>query len=481
MNLALRTHQLPMVDHMLDVPRSAIWAGMGLGKTLAALYSIGLTQCVERDMTLILGPKRVIECVWPDEAKKWSAVLQSVEVAVVSGTPTARAKALKADANIFTLAYDNLPWLLAHLDGKWPFARVIADESTRLKTLRVSIRTSTKGKQFVSGQGGVRARSIAKVAHFKNLTRWSNLTGTPSPNGYLDLWGQTWFLDAGVRLGHTFGAYKERYFTNIAQGDQRAIWKLQPFAEQQINAKLSDLTLSMEAKDHFNLPPLISNTIYVELPAAARRLYRDMEKKLYAEIDGTAVEAFTAGAKSQKLLQMASGAVYLNPELGEAQRGPKIWKALHDAKIQALDSVLVESAGSPVLVAYYFRSDLERLLLAFPHGRLLDSDPQTIRDWNAGKIPLLFSHPKSAGHGLNLQDGGNILVFFSHDWNLEEYLQIIERIGPTRQAQSGHDRSVFVHYLVARGTVDEDVLARRETKREVQDVLMAAMKRRLAA
>jgi SNF2 family DNA or RNA helicase len=205
-----------------------------------------------------------------------------------------------------------------------------------------------------------------------------------------------------------------------------------------------------------------------------------MEKNLYTEIGGTPIEALTAGMKSQKLLQMASGAVYLNAVLGEVQRGPKNWKEVYDGKIQALDSVVSEAAGAPVLVAYYFVSDLSRLSAAFPHGRLLDADPATIRAWNAGQIPLLFAHPKSAGHGLNLQDGGNILVFFSHDWNLEEYLQIIERIGPTRQAQSGYDRSVYVHYLVARDTVDEDVLARRESKRAVQDVLMASMKRRAA-
>lgn len=469
-----------MVDHLHGAPRVGLWAGMGLGKTFVSLYTINTMQWIERDLTLVLAPKRVAESTWPDEVSKWRAMLPNIELSIVAGTAKQRAHALTKDANVFTLCYQNIPWLIEHLAGRWPFARVIADESTRLKSLRVTMQISKLGKEFVTGQGGVRAKAIAKIAHFGDLKYWWNLTGTPSPNGYLDLWGQTWFLDQGLRLGRNFGSYKERYFQNVAQGDQRAIWVPQRFALQQINRKLADITLSVEAKDHFKLPPLISNVIYVDMPSDARRQYHEMEKHLYTEIEGAPIEALTAGMKSQKLLQMASGAVYLNAVLGEKQGGPKNWKEVYDGKIQALDSVLSEAAGAPVLVAYYFRSDLARLQSAFPHGRLLDADPRTIRDWNAGKIAVLFAHPKSAGHGLNLQDGGNILVFFSHDWNLEEYLQIIERIGPTRQAQSGYDRSVYVHYLVARDTVDEDVLARRESKRAVQDVLMASMKRRAA-
>lgn len=469
-----------MVDHLLEIPRNGLWAGMGLGKTFVSLYAISLAQYMARDLTLVLAPKRVSESTWPDEARKWGHLLPGIEVVAVAGNQRERAAALRKDANVFTLGYSNIPWLIEHLSGRWPFARVVADESTRLKSLRVTMQVSKLGKEFVTGQGGVRAKALAKVAHFDGLTAWWNLTGTPSPNGYLDLWGQTWFLDRGVRLGRNFGAYKERYFQNVAQGEQRPIWVPQRHALQHINTKLADITLSVEARDHFKLPPLVSNVIYVDLPAEARRQYREMEKRLYTEVAGTPIEALTAAMKSQKLLQMASGAVYLNIALGEIQRGPKNWKAVHDAKIQALDSVISEAAGASVMVAYYFVSDLARLMAAFPHARTLDADPATIRDWNAGNISLLFAHPKSAGHGLNLQDGGNILVFFSHDWNLEEYLQIIERIGPTRQAQSGHDRSVYVHYLVARNTVDEDVLARRESKREVQDVLMSSMKRRAA-
>lgn len=231
------------------------------------------------------------------------------------------------------------------------------------------------------------------------------------------------------------------------------------------------MCLTIDARDHFDLAEPIVSTIRVELPAKARALYRDMEREMFAQIGEHEVEAFSAAARTIKCLQLASGAAYVDDSATE-------WVEVHDAKLQALDSIVAEAAGASVLVAYHFRSDLARLQRAFPRGRHLDQDTQTIRDWNAGRIPVLFAHPASAGHGLNLQDGGNILVFFSHWWDLEQYQQIIERIGPTRQAQAGHERPVFVHHIVAADTVDEIVMARRESKREVQDLLLEAMKAR---
>jgi SNF2 family DNA or RNA helicase len=188
------------------------------------------------------------------------------------------------------------------------------------------------------------------------------------------------------------------------------------------------------------------------------------------ELESHEVEAFGAAARTIKCLQLANGAAYV----GE---GNTEFIEVHEAKLQALESIVEEAAGAPILVAYHFKSDLARLQRTFPAGRALDADPRTIQDWNAGRIPVLFAHPASAGHGLNLQDGGNTLAFFGHWWNLEEYQQIIERIGPTRQAQAGHDRPVFIHHIVATDTVDEMVMARRDSKAEVQDILMQAMKR----
>jgi SNF2 family DNA or RNA helicase len=284
------------------------------------------------------------------------------------------------------------------------------------------------------------------------------------------LWGQAWFLDRGQRLGRTWEAFVQRWFRSIPGDNGFTRIEPMPFAQEQIEDRMRDLCLSLDARDWFDIRQPIENVIRVELPKRARALYEDMEREMFMQLDGHEIEAFSAAAKTIKCLQIANGAAYTD-EAGN-------WSEVHDAKLQALEDVIEEAAGMPVLVAYHFKSDLARLLRAFPKGRHLDQDPQTIRDWNAGKIPILFAHPASAGHGLNLQDGGNILVMFGHWWDLEQYQQIVERIGPTRQAQAGHDRPVFIHHIVAADTIDEIVMARRESKREVQDLLLEAMKRK---
>lgn len=454
-----REYQQPVIDHILDVSRDAVWAGMGMGKTVSALTTLDILEITEPGPALVLAPRRVAASTWPDEATKW-AHLRNVEVSAVVGTPEERRAALKRPATIYTTNYDNLPWLVEHFGDKWPFRKVVADESTKLKSFRLR-------------QGGVRAQSLARVAHCK-VDRFIELTGTPSPNGLQDLWGQTWFLDKGVRLGRSFEAFKARWFQSIQVGNDRHAVRLEPlpFAQEQIEDRMRDICLSLNARDYFDISEPIVNVIRVELPAKARRIYTDMEREMFLALEcGAEVEAFNAASKTIKCLQLANGAIYTDDTCSA-------FADIHDAKLQALDDVIEEAAGMPVLVAYHFKSDLARLQRAFPKGRALDKDPQTIRDWNAGKIPVLFAHPASAGHGLNLQDGGNILAFFGHWWDLEQYQQIIERIGPTRQAQAGHDRPVFVYHIVAADTVDELVMARRESKREVQDLLLEAMKRK---
>lgn len=453
-----REYQHAIIDHMLALPRSAAWAGMGMGKTLATLTTIDILEITEPGPALVLAPLRVAASTWPDEAKKW-AHLRNVEVSAVIGTPEERRAALKRPASVYTTNYDNLPWLIEHLGDKWPFRKVVADESTKLKSFRLR-------------QGGLRAQALGRVAHCK-VDRFIELTGTPSPNGLQDLWGQAWFLDKGVRLGLSYEAFKSRWFQSIQVGADRHAVRLDPlpFAHEQIIGKLQDLCLSLDARDYFDIAEPIVNVVRVDLPVRARKHYQNLEREMFAEIDGAEIEAFNAASRTIKCLQLANGAIYTDDTCSA-------WSEVHDAKLQALDEIIEEAAGMPVLVAYHFKSDLARLLKAFPKGRHLDKDPQTIRDWNAGKIPVLFAHPASAGHGLNLQDGGNILAFYGHWWDLEQYQQIIERIGPTRQAQAGHNRPVFIYHIIAADTVDELVMARRESKREVQDLLLEAMKRR---
>ncbi|MEL5315719.1 DEAD/DEAH box helicase [Serratia ureilytica] len=454
-----RPYQDLIINHLLDTPRSNVWAGMGMGKTVATLTGLEdlFMAGSETQPALVLAPLRVAASTWPDEVEKWGH-LRNIEIQPIVGTAKERAAALlNSNASVFSTNYDNLVWLVEQLGGRWPFGTVIADESTRLKSFRLR-------------QGGKRAAALAKVAH-KHVHRWVNLTGTPAPNGLIDLWGQAWFVDQGERLGRTYSAFTSRWFNSIQfPGQQWSKLEARPCAQEQMQAALHDVTISLDAADWFDIDAPIHNVIRVPLPPKARSQYLAMEKEMFLELNGAGVEALNAAAKTVKCLQIASGAIYTD-DVGT-------WAEVHDAKLQALDSILSESGGMPVLVAYHFKSDLARLLKAFPKGRQLDADPQTIRDWNAGKIPVLFAHPASAGHGLNLQDGGNILVFFSHWWDLEQYQQIIERIGPTRQAQAGHRRPVWIHHIIAADTTDEMVMERRNSKREVQDILLEAMKKR---
>ncbi|MCH7295442.1 DEAD/DEAH box helicase [Acinetobacter higginsii] len=457
-DVVFKPYQHEIVNFILENDRCGVWAGMGLGKTLSTLTALDMLDLIEPGATLVVAPLRVAATTWPDEAKKWKH-LEHFKVVAIVGTAEERVRALKQQANVYTINYENLPWLVGYLKENWFFTKVVADESTKLKGFRVS-------------QGSVRARALGKVAHTR-VKRFIALTGTPSPNGLKDLWGQVWFIDRGQRLGTSFGAFTQRWFQQVQVGADRNAVQLVPFphSQNEIQTKLKDICLSIEAKDYFDIKDPIFRTVEIDLKGKARKLYDEMEKEMFIELsETTEVEAFNAASKTMKCLQLASGSIYTD-EQGN-------WQSVHDLKLQALESIVEEACGMPVLVAYHFKSDLERLLKAFPIGKHLDKDPKTIHDWNAGKIPVLFAHPASAGHGLNLQDGGNILVFFSHWWDLEQYQQIIERIGPTRQAQAGHDRPVYIYHIIAKNTIDSVVMERRDSKREVQDLLMEAMKRR---
>jgi SNF2 family DNA or RNA helicase len=441
-----------ITNHILDIERNAVWAGMGLGKTVSTLNALDTLQMLDSRPALVVAPLRVARATWPDEARKWRH-LRHLHVLPIVGKPQERIAALRQDAHIYTTNFEQLPWLVEHFEKRaWPFANIIIDEATKLKGFRLR-------------QGTQRAKALAKVAHDK-CERLVELTGTPSPNGLLDLWGQIWFLDKGRRLGRTFDDFKQRWFTQSYDGYSV---EARPFAQEQIQAALRDICLTIDAKDWFPLKDPIVNNIMIDMPAKARVHYEDMEKRMFTELAADKkVEALGAAAKTMRCLHIAGGFSFY----GESRQ----WTDVHDLKLQALEEIIEEAAGMPVLVAYQWVPALERLRKAFPQGRQLDSDPQTIRDWNAGKIPVMFAHPQSAGHGLNLQDGGNILVYFDHWWNLEERMQILERVGPTRQLQAGHDRPVFIHNIIAAGTVDELVIKRVETKRETQDILLEAMK-----
>lgn len=473
---SFRPYQYMIRDFILNVPKCAVWSFMGSGKTVSTLTALDTIQMsgLEERPALVVAPLRVARDVWPNEIHEWPH-LEHMKIVPVLGTPHQRLDALRKHADVYTINFENLEWLIGTLWDRWPFGSIVIDESTKIKSLRASVRKNKQGTEFVAGQGGARAKALLKVVYQHKPSRFIELSGTPASKGLQDLWGQIYFLDYGKRLGNVFEAFKNRWFRQSYDGFSI---EPQPFAQEQIQDQLKDICLALKSEDWFDLEKSIQRDIVVELPTEARRMYRDMERTLLAEIaNGHKIEAFNAGARTMKCRQLAAGAAYLGKP-GELP-GKREWAEIHDAKLDALEEIVEECGGAPILVAYNFKSDLERLMKRFKHGRHLDNKPQTIKDWNAGKIPILFSHPESAGHGLNLQHGGNILVYFSFDWKAEPYAQIAERIGPVRQAQAGYKRNVYIYRIIAKNTVEEDIIDVLEKNRSIEETLMNGLKRRV--
>jgi SNF2 family DNA or RNA helicase len=465
---SLNPPQYPMVKWVRKHKRCALWAGMGIGKTTGVLFAIVLMELLgelKKGPILVVAPARVARDTWPDEVKKWQQ-FQDIRITSLSGLPAQRLKILKGSLEgLYTISYELLPWLVEHYLEKWPFRTVIADESDRLKGFREKSRMGTSLSSQKSGKSGKRAHAIARVAH--TLTdRWINLTGTPSPNGLKDLWGQTWFLDRGARLGSTYTAFKQRWFMPRWSGTG-----IQPqqFADAQIHKALGDICLTVDPKDYFDLKDPIERTVTVKLPPRAKMLYQKMERELFIEIKGNKVDAMTAAGMVNKCLQLANGAIYTDyPQ----------WEHVHDEKIEALRSIQAEAGGMPLLVAYQFKSDKTRILAAFP-GAIDIATPKGLDAFKSGQIPIGIAHPKSMGHGIDgLQLVTNILVRFGHDWDLGARMQMLERIGPMRQKQAKLERPVFVYNIVAQATIDVDVQRAHANKRSVQDALLLAMKER---
>lgn len=449
-----RRYQELIADFIKAVKRCAVWSSPGTGKTGSTLTALDDLSYVEDIYpALIVAPLRVARTTWPNEVRKWNH-LKHLRVVVISGTLKERRAALRTSADIYTTNFEQLPWLVEELGDKWPFKTVVADEATKLKGFRLR-------------QGTQRAKALARVAHTK-IKRFIELTGTPSPNGLQDLWGQAWFIDKGDRLGRTFDAFKQRWFHASHTGFGV---EANDNAQQQIQEALKDVCITIDAADWFPLEEPIVNKIMVELPPAAQVMYRQMEKQFFMELEsGAQIEALNAAAKSMKMLQLCNGAMYLPDS--------DAWEVVHDQKLDAMEEIVEEAAGMPVLCLYNFKSDLARLKKRFPDGIDL-SQKGALERAQAGEGRIWFGHPASMGHGVDgLQYHTNIMAFFGYSWSLENYLQAIERIGPTRQLQAGFKRPVFMHLIMAADTLDEVVIERLHNKREVQDVLMEAMKTR---
>lgn len=397
------------------------------------------------EKVLVIAPLRVAQKTWPDEIKKWDH-LKHLRISRILGTEKQRLGALQAKADIWIINRENVEWLVDLYGKNWPFDMVVIDELSSFK--------SSKAKRF---------RALRKVRPM--IKRIVGLTGTPAPNGLIDLWPQVYLLDQGERLGKTVTGYRSRYF-EPGKRNRTVIftWDPKPGAEEAIYSKLEDLCVSMSAEDWLQMPERIDREVIVQIPEAARAQYDQLERDLLLPFAGGDITADTMAILSNKLLQMANGAVY--DENGATRE-------IHRAKLEALDDILEAANGQPVLVFYNYQHDRDRVLKHIPTARVLDTEDD-IEKWNQGKIPVMLAHPASAGHGLNLQAGGNIIVWFGLTWSLELYLQAIARL-----YRQGQDKSVIVHHLIAEGTIDEDVMRALAGKDVSQKALLEAVKARI--
>jgi SNF2 family DNA or RNA helicase len=446
-----RPHQDLIVNYCWQHKRCSIWAHPGLGKT-SAIYKLLdiLMMCGSNFFpVLVIAPLPVARDVWPAEQQKWIDFKGIRVVPIIGSTPARRIAATMLHGDVYTINYENLPWLKEYFGDKWPFKIVIADESTKLRGYRLK------------GQGGKRATALGEVAHLTG--RWINLTGTPSPKGLESLWGQQWFVDFGSRLGHSYTDFLKRWFT--VDPYTREV-EPRPNARPEIYRALADCAIALRAEDWLDVQAPHFFERKVELPEGARAQYRTMEKKFFADMPDKKIVAFAAVAKSGKLIQMASGSIYDENHVDH-------W--VHDAKIESLRS-LYDELGENLLVVYHFNFDIRNIQKEFPEAIVYHGKTQEDL-WNSGKAPMMLVHPKSAGHGLNLQHGGRAVCFFTNTWDLELRLQVLERIGPARQLQSGYNRAVLVYDIIANKTVDENVLDRLSGRATEQEALMAARAR----
>lgn len=402
-------------------------------------------MCVDR--VLVIAPKRVAEDTWTTEAEKWDH-LKDLKISRVIGTRGQRLKALQEDSDVYVINRENVPWLVDLYRNSWPFDMVVVDELSSFK--------SSQAKRFKA------MRSVRPM-----VRRFVGLTGTPTPNGLMDLWPQMYLIDQGERLGKTITGYRQRYFIpGKTNGYVVYSYELKRGSEERIRELISDICVSMKAADYLKMPELTVNDIPVKLSDKELEIYRQMEREQLLEIEEEEVTALSAAAVYNKLLQMANGGVY-------ADDGTVI--EIHRRKLEALEEIIDTAAGQPILVFYTFRHDFVRLAQHFKalHPRTLKGQ-QDIRDWNEGKIPLLLAQPASMGHGLNLQAGGHIIVWYGLNWSLELYQQANARL-----YRQGQKNGVIIHRLIAQGTVDEEVAERLQKKDRTQDELLEALKARI--
>ncbi|CAK0780960.1 DEAD/DEAH box helicase [Gammaproteobacteria bacterium] len=439
MIFAPHAYQARAIGHVMDSPGCLLALDMGLGKTAITLTALAqLLHGFDVSRCLVIAPKRVAENTWPAEAAKWEHT-KTLRVSVALGSEKQRQAALDRDADLYIINTDNVPWLVAqYKPDAWPFDLVVLDESTRFKD-----------------QSTQRFKALRRV--LGKINKIVLLSGTPAPQGPMDLWAQLYLIDRGQRLGRSFSGFRNRYFTSDYMGYK---WEPRPGAQEGIEKAVADVVLSMQAADWLDMPEVVVVDVPVELPRDAMKTYRKLERDCLAELESATVTAMSAAALCNKLTQCASGFLY--DEFKDAH-------VIHEVKLDALED-LIEAAGGPAMLAYAYKFDRERISRRFPQAVEV-REPGAVDRWNRGGIPLLLAHPASAGHGLNLQQGGRHLIWYGLPWSLELYLQTNARLH-----RQGQREAVIIHRIIATGTIDERIARVLSDKKTGLDALMSALR-----
>ena len=436
-------YQTFATDYILEHPVSAILLDMGLGKsviTLTAIFDLTLDSFLVRKV-LVIAPLRVARDTWPAEIEKWDH-LRGLKYTVAVGSEGQRKSALLQRVQIYIINRENVEWLVCRSGLPFDYDMVVADELSSFK--------SHQAKRF---------KSLLKVR--PSVRRIVGLTGTPSSNGLMDLWAEFRLLDMGQRLGRFIGHYRNTFFVPDKRNQQMVFsYKPKPGAEDAIYRLISDITISMKGSDYLKLPELVINEVAVRLSEKEMEYVEDMKRDLIVSLEGREIDAANAAALSGKLLQMANGAVY-------DDKGVVVH--IHDRKLDAVEDLIEAANGKPVLIAYWFKHDLIRIKNRFTVQTLESAD--SIRRWNSGEISVAAIHPASAGHGLNLQTGGSTLVWFGLTWSLELYQQTNARLW-----RQGQKDTVVIHHIIAKGTIDEQVMNALKRKDKTQAALIEAVK-----
>jgi SNF2 family DNA or RNA helicase len=448
----LHGYQQQTIEHIIDNPHVGVFLDMGLGKTVSSLTAINRLMFEELEVrkTLVIAPKRVAENVWTSEAKKWDH-LKHLRIVRVTGSEKQRKEALRQEGDIYMLGRDNVSWICGQYGGSMlPFDMLVIDESSSFK--------SPKSMRF-------KALKMLQPS----FSRVVILTGTPAPNGLIDLWSQIYLLDRGKRLGKTITSYRDQFFKpGKRNGAIIYSYDILKDGEQAIHESIKDICISMKAEDYLNLPKRINNYIELDFPEALKKKYNDFEQEKVLELftSEEGITAMNTAALSNKLLQFANGAIYDED---------KNYHTVHDIKLEALEEIVENANGKPVLIAYTYKHDVERILEKLKKYKPVKLDTeQHIEDWNKGRINVMVMHPASGGHGLNLQAGGNIIVWFGQTWSLELYQQFNARLD-----RQGQQEAVIINHLIAAGTIDQDVIKAINNKSIKQEGLMQAVKARL--